>query len=652
MSKKYDFSGWATRYGVRCSDGRTILPGAFSDDDSVTVPLVWNHQHNDPFNVLGFATLKHCAEGVKAYCSFNDTEAGNTAKKMVQHGDVTSLSIYANQLKENVKAASRDVIHGAIKEVSLVLASANPEAKIDAESFAHSDDGEEHLESAFIRNAFDPFENYLEHSEENDSDEDDSEELEHSDDSNKEDKEMAGKAIEDMTVDEVFDSIEKKITPEEAEVMYGVIGAAAAEGADEDEEDEEDAEMKHNVFDSDYEQGNFLTHSDEGEILELAKKTGSFKDAMNYFAEENGKTLSHADGDPAWGPAPVGGFTQNTSVTGNVTALFPDYKDLKTGAPDLITDDQSWQERVISKAHKLPFSRVRTGQVDIRHIDALRAKGYPQKGAYKKYSGNFQLVRRTTDPQTVYVKNALHRDDIIDITDFDYVQYLYNIDQMMLKDEIATAMLFGDGRADTDEDKIQEDKIRPIWKDDELYTLHGVLDLNEAAARIQGTGTGANFSQNYILAEAFIEKVLYMREKFKGTGTPDMYITPHMVNVMLLSRDRNGRRIYDNVNELKAALNVNEIVTVEQMADLTRTDTKTGKTYKLDALFVNLADYALGSTKGGEITHFTQFDIDFNQQKSLIETRLSGALTKVWSAMVIEEEVVSNDTNNDEEPQG
>lgn len=633
MSENYDFIGWATHYNVKCSDGRTILPGAFDSDDDHVVPLVWNHQHNEPYNVLGHAKLKHCDEGVKAYCSFNDTEGGRTARELIQHGDICALSIYAKNLKEQAK----NVMHGAIKEVSLVLAGANPLAFIEPDTIAHSEDGEDMIESAVIYTGGDDGISLLEHS---DGASGDKEEKEKPAEESKEDKKMAEeKKFEDKTVEEVFQDIEKKVTPEEMDVVYGVIGELSEKVASKDEDDDkEDKDMKHNLFDGDEQQeSNYLCHSDEAEILTLAKKMGSFKDALEYYAEENGKELKHAD--PVWGPATVGGFTQDPQRPGNVTALFPDYKDVKSGAPELITDDQSWQQKVIDKTHKLPFSRVRTGQVDIRNIDALRAKGYPQKGAYKKYSGNFELVRRTTDPQTIYVKNALHRDDIIDITDFDYVQYLYNIDRMQLRDELATAILFGDGRDSLSDDKIQEDKIRPIWTDDDLYTMKGVLDLAEAKTKIQGTDTSKNFSENYILAEAFMEKLLYMREKFKGTGSPDLYIDPHMINVMLLSRDLNGRRIYNSVEELRSALNVNSIVTVEQMADKTRTVTVKGEdeTHKLLALVVNLADYSVGSTKGGEITHFTQFDIDFNQQKSLLETRCSGALTRVWSAIAIEE---------------
>lgn len=450
--------------------------------------------------------------------------------------------------------------------------------------------------------------------------------------------EEQGKSIED-----IFADIEKKVTPEEMDTIYAVIGQAAESGNG-GSADKEDGEMKHNIFDADEMQGNYLTHSDEAEIVELAKKTGSFRDAMNYYAEEN-DIIMHAD-TPTWGPVPVGGYSQDTTKDGNVTWLFPEYHDMNANKPpEMITDDWSWQEKVISKCQKVPFNRIRTNYVDIRKIDELRAKGYPRKGAYKSYSGNFTMARRTTDPQTIYIKNALHKDDINDITDFNYVDYLYKIDHQMLKNEVATAILFGDGRDEESEDKIFPDKIRPIWTDDDLYTMKAVLDLAEVRSRLQGTDTSKYFGDNYVLAEAFVEKLLYTREKFKGSGTPDLYITPHMINVMLLSRDRDGHRMYSNVNEIKAALNVGNIITIEQMENLTRVDAKTHKTMQLDAILVNLSDYAIGSTKGGQITHYTQFDIDFNQEKSLIETRLCGALTKLWSAIVIEEEVSSSQGN-------
>ena len=372
----------------------------------------------------------------------------------------------------------------------------------------------------------------------------------------------------------------------------------------------------------------------------MAKQSnvGTFQNALEAYADDN--NLQH--------DAISSGFNQ--SGDGNVTMLFPEYQEVRPGAPELITNDQGWISLVMSKVHKSPISRIRTSQVDIRNIDALRAKGY-QKGKQKAQTGNFKLVRRTTDPQTVYVKNALHRDDIVDITDFDYVQYLYNIDRLMLNEELATAIMIGDGRDDGDEAKISTDHIRPIWTDDDLYTIHVDLDVAAAKKELQGTNTGANFGDNYIYAEAMINTVLYAREKYKGTGTPDYYCTPHMLNVMLLARDINGRRIYSSKAELASALNVGSIITAEQFEGKTRKTTD-GKTKKLLGIIANLSDYSLGATKGGEITHFTQFDIDFNQEKSLLETRCSGALTRVYSAIAIEEPVASSSADGGEQAAG
>ena len=389
--------------------------------------------------------------------------------------------------------------------------------------------------------------------------------------------------------------------------------------------------MKHNVFENDQKtDNNVLSHSDQENIINMAKATnvGSFQTALELYAEEN--NLQH--------DALSGGFTQTSE--GNVTNLFPEYKEVRPGAPELITNDQGWISVVMNKVHKSPISRIRTSQVDIRNIDTLRARGYV-KGKQKSQAGNFKLVRRTTDPQTIYVKNALHRDDIIDITDFDYVQYLYNIDRMMLNEELATAIMLGDGRDDGDADKIDVTHIRPIWTDDDLYTIHVDVDLEGAKNELQGTNTGASFGNNYIYAEAIINTVLYAREKYKGTGTPDFYCTPHLLNVMLLARDMNGRRIYSSKAELASALNVGSIITAEQFEGKTR-KTDDSKTKKLLGIIANLADYSLGATKGGQVTHFTQFDIDFNQEKSLLETRCSGALTRVYSAIAIEEDTTSN----------
>lgn len=611
---RFDFSGWATKANLKCSDGRVIMKDAFKDNDGATVPLVWGHNHDDPNRVLGHALLENRDEGVYAYCKFNDTESGKTAKLLVQHGDVNALSIYANQLKQNLS----NVIHGNIREVSLVLAGANPGAFIDS-IMAH---GEESDEEARIYTGETIS---LYHSE----DGNEALALSHADEKKedkKENKEMDTEKNKEETVADVFDTLNEK----QKTVVYAMIGQAIEDATaddDDDDKDEEDTNMKHNVFDTDNnEQGNVLSHADQENILSMAKASnvGSFQTALGIYVEEN--KLEH--------DALAGGFIQ--TGTGNVTELFPEYKDVRPGAPELITNDQGWISVVMQKVHKSPISRIRTGQVDIRNIDTLRAKGY-DKGKQKKQAGNFSLVRRTTDPQTIYVKNALHRDDIVDITDFDYVQYLYNIDRMMLNEELATAIMLGDGRGEADDDKIHPEHIRPIWLDDDLYTMHVDVDMEALKTELQGTDTGTYFGKNFIEAESLVNTMLYSREKFKGSGTPDLYITPHKLNVMLLARDRNGHRIYSSKAELASALNVGNIYTAEQFEGKTRT-TSDGKTKKLQALIVNLADYSLGATKGGEITHFTQFDIDFNQQKSLLETRCSGALTRVYSAIAIEED--------------
>ena len=607
----FDFSGWATKANLKCSDGRTILKDAFKDNDGQTVPLCWGHNHDDPNRVLGHALLENRDEGVYAYCKFNDTEAGQTAKLLVQHGDVNALSIYANQLKQNLST----VLHGNIREVSLVLAGANPGAFIDT-VIAHSDDADE---EAVI---FTGEEISLYHS-------DDTEQKGSTKMKDNQEKKPDGTENDEETVADVFETLSDK----QKKAVYAIVTAALEDDDGDDDSDDEEGgkdNMKHNVFDNDdVRKGNVLTHADQEEIVSMAKSSqvGSFQTALDMFAEEN--ELEH--------DALASGFNQSGS--GSVTELFPEYKDVRPGAPELITNDQGWISRVMSKVHKSPISRIRTRYVDIRKINELRAHGY-QKGKEKKQAGNFKLVSRTTDPQTVYVKSALHRDDIIDITDFDYISYLYNIDRMNLNEELATAIMVGDGRDVGAEDKISEDKIRPIWTDDDLYTMHVDLDIAGAKKELQGTGTSVNFGDNYVYAEAMVNTVLYSREKFKGSGTPDFYCTPHLLNQMLLARDMNGRRIYSSKAELATALNVGEIITVEQFEGKTRT-TDQSKKKKLLGIIVNLADYSVGATKGGQITHFTDFDIDFNQQKSLLETRCSGALTRVYSAIAIEEDVTA-----------
>lgn len=610
---KCDFSGWATRNDLLCTDGRTIRKDAFKAQDGQVVPLVWNHNHNDPNNILGHAQLENRDEGVYAYCTFNDSESGKTAKELVKHGDIRSLSIFANQLQQS----GGDVLHGVIREVSLVLAGANSGAFIDS-IMAHGDGSEEvgiilgYDENVMLYHA-------------------DGEEPEDKEETPKKPEKAEPENVDGETVSEIFNTL----TDKQKNIVYAMMADLSqkeTEVEDDKSKEGDDKEMKHNVFEQDRtEEKNVLTHADQESIVQLAKtnNVGSFQTALRIYEEENG--LQH--------DAVSGGFIQTGE--GNVTNLFPEYQEVRPGAPELITNDQGWVTSVMNKVHKSPISRIRTSQVDIRNIDALRAKGYV-KGKQKAQAGNFKLVRRTTDPQTVYVKNALHRDDIIDITDFDYVQYLYNIDRMMLNEELAMAIMLGDGREDGDADKIDQSHIRPIWLDDDLYTLHTDLDVDAAKKELQGTNTGANFGENYIMAEAMINAVLYARENYKGTGTPDMYITPHMLNVMLLARDLNGRRIYDSKAELASAFNVGEIHTAEQFEGKIRTAAGSKKK-KLLAIIANLADYSLGATKGGQVTHFTQFDIDFNQEKSLLETRCSGALTRVYSAIAIEEDVTDVD---------
>lgn len=609
MKLKYpdcDFHGYATKANIECADKRVILPDAFKDQDGAKVPLCWGHQHNSVSNVLGHAYLENREDGVYAYGYFNDTDSGRAGKKLVDNGDVTALSIWANQLKQN----GANVVHGVIRELSLVLAGANPGAYIDS-VMQHDDGSNQEAEILFV---LDKDNIQLAHG---DMEEDSKEELEHADEEKTDSPEE--KKDENETVQDVINSMSEK----QKNVMYALVaeGLAAGEENKKSDNNEEDNTMKHNVFDNDrQDEATVLSHADQTAIITMAKSSsvGSLRTAMDIFADQNpDSTLAHG--------------------IENIDTLFPEYKDVRPGAPELITNDQSWVNEVLRKVHKSPISRIRTRQADIRKLDTLRAKGY-KKGAQKGEVGNFKVVHRTTDPQTVFVKSKIDRDDIIDITDFDVVQYLYGIDRMNLNEELAMAIMLGDGREVGDEGKIAEDKIRPIWTDEELYTIHADVDIAGMKTSLQGTNTSANFGENYIYAEAVIQSLLYAREKYKGSGTPDFYCTPHLVNVMLLARDLNGRRIYDKISDLTAALNVGKIITAEQFEGKTRT-TSDSKTKKLLGLMVNLADYSLGATKGGEITHFTDFDIDFNQEKSLLETRCSGANTRIYSAIALEEDV-------------
>lgn len=603
MGINCDFSGWATRNDLLCGDGRTIRKDAFAQNDGCQVPLVWNHKHDDVNAVLGHAVLENRPDGVYAYGVFNDSPQGQKAKNLVQNGDVRSLSIWANELKQ----IGGDVIHGNIRELSLVLAGANPGAYVDF-VMAHSTEEEDSLYASWDENIM------LHHS----ADEEKGDSKMDGDNKPEEKKNEGDDKPEEKTIQDVIDTMNE----EQQEVFYGVLAQAIGEKEEKDGSEGGDNSMKHNAFDKNNEtaQQNVLSHSDEMAIVALAKKSsvGSLQQAMAIYAEENKDTLSHGIFDDS------------------VEELFPEYELLKKGEPETLERDQSWIGSVISKIHKSPISRIRTRQADAR-IAKLRASGYQKKGNYKHESEQIKLLSRTTDPQTIYIKDTMHRDDIVDITDFDVVAYQWNMMRHVLDEEMAMAALVGDGRDDGDPDKIHEDHIRSVWHDDELYTIHQIVDFEAAKTKLQGTNTGANFSENYIKAEAMIESALYSREKFKGSGTPDLYCTPHLLNVMLLARDLNGRRIYDSKADLTKALNVNEIHTVEQFEGLERT-ADDGKR-KLLGLFVNMADYQFGATKGGEVTRFSDFDIDFNQYKYMLETRLSGALTKVYSAIALEEKV-------------
>lgn len=648
----YDFSGWATRANMKCSDGRTIMKDAFIDNDGAKVPLVWNHQHNEPENVLGHALLENRDEGVYTYCKFNDSETGKMGRELVRHGDITQLSIYANQLKQQ----GGNVIHGAIREVSLVYAGANPGAFIDS-VMCHSEGSDD---EGVIYTGEDIV---LAHSEDEVSDEETT--LVHANDKEKEDepkmaenkeekkveaeekkaetkeekKEEAKeepkaeskeeKKSEEKTIGDVFDTF----TEDQKKVVYALITQALedASASEEKEGAENNEDIKHseggnetmytNAFERNAtETTEVLSHADQGEILDMAKRPGmTLKSAIAAYANDHQDTLAHGIDE--------------------IAKLFPDFKDVYPGAPELIERDHDWVDQVLSKSHKSPVSRVRTKQIDARAKE-IRAKGYSKREKEKVISGNLKVLMRTTDPQTIYYRDALHRDDVVDITDFDVVAYQRNVMKRNLEEEIALAALVGDGREDTDPDKISEDHIRPVWHDDDLYTIKAPVDIAAMKTKLQGSNTSANFGEEYIYTEAIISAALHAREKYKAKGTPDFYCTPHLLNVMLLSRDLNGRRIYDSAADLAKVLRVGNIYTVEQMEGLQREDDQQKK-FNLLGLFVNMANYQFGCTKGGEITNFDDFDIDFNTYKYLMETRLSGALTDVYAAIALEEPVAA-----------
>ena len=561
MSKKnkYDFAGWATKYNIGCSDGRTILKGAFAHCDEIVVPLVWNHTYDNPENIIGNAKLVNSDEGVYTYCSFNDTSTAETAKSLVKHGDITSLSIYANHLKQ----AGNIVMHGDIKEVSLVLAGANPGASIQ-EVLVH---GEISEGEATIYNDPEGLELWHE-----DVDEELEEELE--DDSNE-------------TIADIYNSMTEK--------QKKAVAAIIDQLADDDESSSEDnnqnkgeIEMKHNVFDQN-EENKELRHFDFEATMKDAKRCGSLKEAF----------LAHA---------------QDYGIK-NIETLFPEAKNIYN-EPEFIKRDTGWVAGFLNGTHKSPFSKIKAMYADIT-ADEARAKGYI-KGKLKKEEV-FSLLKRTTEPTTIYKKQKLDRDDIIDITDFNVVAWIKKEMRIMLDEEIARAMLVGDGRSSVSEDKIKESCIRPIYNDADLYTIK--FAMNSSASNE---------------AKEFIRSCIKSRDDYEGSGNPNLYTTEDVISDLLLIEDANGRFIYDSITTLARTLRVNQIIPVPVMKGLTRTDAEESKTYNVKAIIVNPNDYWVGADKGGQISMFDDFDIDYNQYKYLMETRISGSLVKPYSAIVIE----------------
>lgn len=611
---KYDFSGWATRANLKCSDGRTIMKDAFAHNDGQIVPLVWNHQHSDLNSVIGHALLENRKEGVYAYGKFNETETGQTARLLVKHGDVNSLSIYANQLKQNMS----NVIHGNIREVSLVLAGANPGAHIDS-VMMHGDGTEEEAiiyngENLFISHADDEIKedpkekpkqkddseetikdviNTLSEKqknvayyliglalEEDGSEEDNSEEVSHSD--------TEESSTNEETVKDVFNTFTEK----QKKALYALIGAALQDKNQNGNSVEEESQggqdsMKHNVFDGqEVMTGDALTHSQMDTIIKDAKRYGSLKESFLAHAEEYG--------------------------IDNIEYLFPEARNVTT-QPTFIQRDMGWVSKVMGAVSKNPFSRIKSTFADITE-DEARAKGY-MKGNYKKEEV-FSLLKRTTTPTTVYKKQKLDRDDVVDITDFDVVAWLKSEMRMMLDEEIARAILIGDGRLNSSDDKIKEDCIRPVVKDEDLFNIKAKVTVNSTATDDDK-------------AKAFIRAAIKARKNYKGSGEPTLYTTEDIVTDCLLLEDTTGRTIYDSVQQLATKLRVKEIVIVPVM------ENQEVNSKPLMGVIVNLNDYKVGADKGGAINMFDDFDIDYNQQKYLIETRCSGALVKPYSAITL-----------------
>ena len=557
MAEKYDFAGWATRNDIRCADGRTIRKDAFADCDHTIVPLVYQHDHNSPNNILGHALLENREEGVYMYGSFNDSAAGQDAKAAVEHGDITQMSIYANKLKQ----IGGNVMHGIIREVSLVLAGANPGAVIEFPVLSHSDDDDDICE-CIIKTG----ENILIHS-------------------NNEEENMDEKTIEDIL---------NTMNDEQREVVDYLVGAAIlAEEDDEDyEEGDENKDMKHNAFDMTMDDSNdALMHDALDTILSDGKRFGSLRESFLAHAEDYG--------------------------IDSIDYLFPDAQNV-TDTPQFIKRETEWVADFMNRTHHTPFSRIKSLFANITE-DEARAKGYI-KGKYKKEEV-FSLLKRTTTPTTIYKKQKLDKDDVNDITDFDVVTWIKAEMRLMLDEEIARACLVGDGRLASSDDKINETNIRPIWTDEDLFTI-------KALVSVKSTDT------DDVKAKNFIKTAIKARKNYKGSGTPTLYTTADVITDCLLIEDGVGRRIYNTINDLATALRVSKIVECEVMEGLSRNDS--GTTKNLMGIIVNPTDYNIGADKGGSVNMFDDFDIDYNQMKYLLETRCSGALVKPYSAIAIE----------------
>lgn len=609
---EYDFSGWATRNNIQCSDGRTILKDAFKDNDGQKVPLVWNHQHDNPTEVLGHAILENRDDGVYAYCKFNNTESGNIAKELVHNGDVNQLSIYANKLKTKMN----NVMHGCIREVSLVLAGANPGAYIDS-IMIHSD--EEGEEAIIYNNEVIDNSDAVEHSDSSEgtvsesSEKVNDEKEEKQDESEKETQKEIQKEDEkeedkmegenEKTIGEIFDTL----NDEQKNAVYALVGQAVEDAQNNEDEEDGGENMKHNVFDND-EEGEVLQHSEIlAEAIQDAKRYGSLKDSVIEHAAINNIT--------------------------DINKLFPDATALNK-EPIMIEEDNSWVAKVMRAVKHSPFSRVKVTFGRLTEPQA-RAKGYIKGN--QKLNIQMAALNRVVTPTTVYIKNEIDRDDVVDITDFDVVAWQKREMRKQLDKELARAMLLGDGRDVSDQSKINELNIIPVAKDVDTYTIKYTItsgtDYNQ---------TGNSASENDSFTKGIIRAALRSRKQYKGSGTPSFYTTEDILNDMLLIEDQNGRRIYNSVNDLALALRVKEIVTIPEMENEAYSN--------IVGIIVNMADYTAGADKGGSVNMFDDFDIDYNQMKYLMETRMSGALTVPYSAIVLQR--TAQNAQNNEQPQG